>query len=408
LHRRKGDLVKKLLAAITVLGSVLAVSSSAHAVTPAASTFDCSTNQNSSLAVTGQVGETFTITNTDNFTVCVLFDMAGVVTPSGAGYNPNGAMGPEITSLGTASFTIIASGVFTVEASGPGVLTVTVTVGAGGGGGGPATVVKGSLDPDGGTCTWNGQPLTKKTEFFVVGFTYAPGPSECVKNGYALTGWREGNGPSLPSLIDPADDTRRYFMAQTGNYVAIWKLVPDAPEFASASSVKPCGPCRIDVSWSSVTLSNVSYEVELWNGDTLLQTVTSSAITTTFSGVAAEKDYTIRLYSVLDGVRSAGPAVTGASTVTAKSITIVCERTTVSGKPGVRCEGYATGLADGSTVVHFLRFPGESSYTRGSARPIVASDGTFEWSRKTGKKAYVYFTTEDGTVQSNRAIVGAL
>ena len=401
--------MKKLLVAVTVVGSVLALSSSAQAVSPAATNINClaGVNQSSSLTVTGQVGETFTITNSDGVVFCWMLGLAGVATPGGAGYNCC-AFGDAISPSGTVTFTILGSGTFTVNGSGGIVLTVTVTVGAGGGGGGPATVVKGSLDPDGGTCTWNGQPLTKKTEFFVVGFTYAPGPSECVKNGYALTGWREGNGPSLPSLIDPADDTRRYFMAQTGNYVAIWKLVPDAPEFASASSVKPCGPCRIDVSWSSVTLSNVSYEVELWNGDTLLQTVTSSAITTTFSGVAAEKDYTIRLYSVLDGVRSAGPAVTGASTVTAKSITIVCERTTVSGKPGVRCEGNATGLADGSTVVPFFRFPGESSYTRGSARPIVASDGTFEWSRKTGKKIYVYFTTDDETVQSNRAIVPAL
>ena len=136
--------MKKLLATLVILGSALVMSSTAHAVTPAALTFDCSTNQNSNVVVTGQVGETFTITNTDQFTVCELFGMAGVVTPGGAGYNPNGAMGPEITSSGTASFTIIASGVVTVDASGPGVLTVTVTVG---GATSPATIVKGSLDP---------------------------------------------------------------------------------------------------------------------------------------------------------------------------------------------------------------------------------------------------------------------
>jgi hypothetical protein len=400
--------VKKLLVAVTVVGSVLALSYSAQAVSPAATNINClaGVNQSSSLTVTGQVGETFTITNSDGVVFCWMLGLAGVATPGGAGYNCC-AFGDAISPGGTVTFTILGSGTFTVTGSGGIVLTVTVTVGAGGGGGGPAVVVKGSLDPDGGTCTWNGQPLTKKTEFFVVGFTYAPGPSECVKNGYALTGWREGNGPSLPSLIDPADDTRRYFMAQTGNYVAIWKLVPPAPRDVVAESNVPCSSCQVTVSWSSVALSNVSYEVELWDGDTF-QTVTSSAITTTFSGVAAEKDYIIRLYSVLDGVRSSISADATVSTVTARSITIVCERTTVSGKPGVRCEGYATGLAAGFTVVPFFRFPGETSYTRGSARPIVASDGTFEWSRKTGKKIYVYFTTDDERVQSNRAIVPAL
>jgi hypothetical protein len=38
-------------------------------------------------------------------------------------------------------------------------------------------------------------------------------------------------------------------------------------------------------------------------------------------------------------------------------------------------------------------------------QPVVAADGSFTWSRKTGKKVYVYFASEDGSVQSNRIII---
>jgi hypothetical protein len=90
-----------------------------------------------------------------------------------------------------------------------------------------------------------------------------------------------------------------------------------------------------------------------------------------------------------------------------KIITIVCERATVSGRSGIRCEGTTTGFSSGSTVAPFVRFPGETTYTQGSARPEIGADGNFTWSRKTGKKVYVYFASEDGSVTSNRVIVPA-
>jgi hypothetical protein len=87
-----------------------------------------------------------------------------------------------------------------------------------------------------------------------------------------------------------------------------------------------------------------------------------------------------------------------------QSIEIRCERTTVSEKPGVRCEGVAKGFSSGTTVIPYFRFPGETTYTAGLARPEISSLGTFEWSRKTGKKIYIYFTSPDGSVSSNRSI----
>jgi len=104
-------------------------------------------------------------------------------------------------------------------------------------------------------------------------------------------------------------------------------------------------------------------------------------------------------------VTSATAEVTvGASPVT-KSITIMGSRTTVGGKPGIMIDGITVGIEDGKTVIPYVRFPG-GEYTKGSARPVITDDA-FEWTRKTGKKSYVYFTNDDGAVKSNSVIIAA-
>ena len=108
------------------------------------------------------------------------------------------------------------------------------------------------------------------------------------------------------------------------------------------------------------------------------------------------------------GVVGSPIATTPPTTVPAqeRSITIVGERGTVSGKSGIIVSGSTTGLAAGEAVVPYVRFPGQIDYTQGVVRPVNSS-GKFEWSRKTGKKTYVYFTSADGLVVSNRIIIPA-
>jgi hypothetical protein len=109
------------------------------------------------------------------------------------------------------------------------------------------------------------------------------------------------------------------------------------------------------------------------------------------------------------GVVAGGAIVSGPPAVPAveKSISISCERTTVSGKPGVKCEGTTKGFSSGTTVSPYFRFPGQTTNTQGPARPEISSLGNFEWSRKTGKKIYVYFMSADGSVTSNQVTVEA-
>jgi hypothetical protein len=103
---------------------------------------------------------------------------------------------------------------------------------------------------------------------------------------------------------------------------------------------------------------------------------------------------------------SAVAAVTVGDSPVTRAITITGSRTTVSGKPGIKIDGVVSGIEDGKTVIPYFRFPGETTFTQGSARPEI-TDGAFTWQRKTGKKFYAYVTNDDGAVTSNRVIIPA-
>jgi hypothetical protein len=89
---------------------------------------------------------------------------------------------------------------------------------------------------------------------------------------------------------------------------------------------------------------------------------------------------------------------------TVRSISINGFRTLVLGKPGVVVEGVTTGFGEGSVVSVFFRFPGQVSYSKGAAIITIGADGTFTWSRKTGKRISIYMQSEDG-MQSPRIII---
>jgi hypothetical protein len=89
-----------------------------------------------------------------------------------------------------------------------------------------------------------------------------------------------------------------------------------------------------------------------------------------------------------------------------KSIVITGSRTTVNGKTGIQVEGIATGFAAGAILRPWSRFPGEVSHTQGSAQITVGADGSFTWTRKTGKRITVYVESSDG-VKSNRVTISS-
>lgn len=77
-------------------------------------------------------------------------------------------------------------------------------------------------------------------------------------------------------------------------------------------------------------------------------------------------------------------------------------------KEGILVNGFTEGIKEGTRVIPFIKFPGQSVYTEGKARPIIDKKGEFTFQRKTSKKVYIYFKTEDGKITSNRIIIRAL
>ena len=69
----------------------------------------------------------------------------------------------------------------------------------------------------------------------------------------------------------------------------------------------------------------------------------------------------------------------------------------------IQVAGTSTGLV-GERVTPFVRFPG-GEVTAGTGVQTVAADGSFAWSRKTGKKTYVYFAY--GSTRSNTVVIPA-
>jgi hypothetical protein len=59
----------------------------------------------------------------------------------------------------------------------------------------------------------------------------------------------------------------------------------------------------------------------------------------------------------------------------------------------ITVEGTTTGLV-GESVIPRVKLAGQQVYAVGRVRPVVEDSGRFEWSRKTGKKAYVYFQAD--------------
>ena len=82
-------------------------------------------------------------------------------------------------------------------------------------------------------------------------------------------------------------------------------------------------------------------------------------------------------------------------------------------KPSILISGSRTGSTiqvDGTTidltgtVTPWVKLPGQTSFTEGSARPTI-TDNAFTWSRKANKKTYVYIT--HGAVKSNTITIAA-
>jgi len=73
----------------------------------------------------------------------------------------------------------------------------------------------------------------------------------------------------------------------------------------------------------------------------------------------------------------------------------------------IQIGGTTTGFGTGGELIPWVRLAGQGTYSSGSRTILVGMDGTFEWSRRSAKRASVYVATPTGDVRSNSVTIAA-
>ena len=233
----------------------------------------------------------------------------------------------------------------------------------------------------------------------------------CTPIDARLVGWAlTGDGPSV--VAAGAALPSSFTQGSSHVLYAKWQVVYGLTSSAQAVSVTQGESASVTFTATVNGAPAPGRSVAVEGVGALIGTSGTSPapIATATTNGAGQVTMTVRLDGTVAQVRASFGNVSIVVPVTVtkdRSITIVGERTTVSGKPGIRVEGVAVGFPAGTRVIPLIRFPGQTEFTAGSARPEIGADGSFFWERKTGKKTYVYFTNEDGSVKSNRVIIPA-
>jgi hypothetical protein len=184
---------------------------------------------------------------------------------------------------------------------------------------------------------------------------------------------------------------------------------PVYPPGAPTELTAVAGDASADVSWVAPSDSG-SYPISNYQvtsapgGRSCLVSV--PALTCTVSGLTNGTSYTFTVRALNGAGWGAWSAPSNAVTPSpsvVKAIQITGSRD-ASDTRVVRVSGTTTDLV-GEQVTPWVRFPGQGSFTAGTGVRTVAADGTFAWSRATGKKVHVYFTHV--SIKSNTVVIPA-
>ena len=88
-----------------------------------------------------------------------------------------------------------------------------------------------------------------------------------------------------------------------------------------------------------------------------------------------------------------------------QSMIITGSREAVRGRTGIVVSGVASDGQTGTIIRPWVKLAGQTTYLQGQAMIEVDQAGQFTWQRRTGKKAYVYMKSMDGSIRSNRVII---
>ena len=181
---------------------------------------------------------------------------------------------------------------------------------------------------------------------------------------------------------------------------------PGTPPSAPRDPRATAGDARATVTWIASAQSGsfpvTSYEVRSdVDSATCLVTVTSATpLECTVAGLTNDVAYRFSVRAL--NAAGWGPWSTWSAAVTPEARDSIMITGSRQGRDAV-VTGTTQGL-NGEQVRAMVRFPGQTSFTAGSRRP-VDDKGRFTWQRSTGKKVSVYFT--HGQTASNRVSIPA-
>ena len=183
---------------------------------------------------------------------------------------------------------------------------------------------------------------------------------------------------------------------------------PNAPEAVVATAADNA----VSVAWGNPVVSGSfpisSYQAMVDPGGYSCLAA-APALTCTITGLTNGTAYTATVRA-LNGAGwsswSDSSAVVTPQPAVVPSIMITGTRGEVRGKPGVVVSGTTTGFGMGAILRPWIRFPGQTAYTQGTASILVDVQGGVTWERRTGKAIYISLRSADGEIHSNRLIMG--
>ncbi len=262
-----------------------------------------------------------------------------------------------------------------------------------------------SISPSAQTLTGMiGTAVTPTARFTAENFSSAPAYSIYPSLPAGLTLDRAtGVVSGTPTVTYPS--TRHWITASTpgGSQTASSTLQ------VSVNAAPPSPPRGVDVTGGDASIA-VTWQASQSDGGSAITGYTATAtpggatcstvsLTCTITGLTNGTTYTVAV-TATNAAGASSPASAGPVTPGKPVITITGTR------DGQRITVTGTAMhLDSQAARPWIRFPGETTFSQGAAVIPVAADGTFTWSRKSGKKIYVYIA--HGTVKSNTVTVSA-
>ena len=185
--------------------------------------------------------------------------------------------------------------------------------------------------------------------------------------------------------------------------------IPPTPSGPPTSVVAVAGESSASVSWSAPTSSGsfpVSHYVATSTPGAHTCLVAAPGLTCDVRGLTNGTAYTFTVQALTGAGWSASsePSNVVVPRPSAGPLIVI-----TGSRDGRRIEvsGTTTGFGMGAILNPWVLLSGQSAYTQGAAQVLVSMDGTFTWGRTTGKRAFVYMQTPDGSVKSNTVTIAA-